>query len=51
MNFKRIQIHRLARLMKAIGFLAQSCFHEVENTRGEFVIYAQRERCHVEGNI
>ena len=37
--------------MKAIGILAQSWFHEADNTRGEFVIYAQMERCHVEGNI
>lgn len=42
MNFRGLQIHRLARLVKAIGILAQSCFSEVEkNAWGEFVIHAQ----------
>lgn len=36
MNFRRVEIHRLGRLMKATDFLAEPCFHEVkDNTWGE----------------
>lgn len=52
MNFMRVQIHRLTKLMKAIGVLAQSHFHEVkENTWGEFVIHAPMKRYCIEGKI
>jgi len=52
MNFRRVDIHRLGRLMKATGFLADPCFHEVkENTWGELASHAQKKTCHKERKI
>lgn len=52
MDYRRVQIHRLAKPMKVIGILTQLCVHEIkENAWDEFVIHAQMKTCHVGGNI
>lgn len=52
MDYRRVQIHRLAKPMKVIGILTQLCVHEIkEKAWDEYMIHVQMKTCHVGGNI